>query len=206
MGCTPVLRQETQQQATSRKQPARKLRNQREHQTVRPDLHRIPRGRSGFRPAVRDSGRRGGLTPANRLNWHASPTQAKQQQAASNKPQAKSKKGAYLSVRLLLVAVGLVPIPQGGTTMASLMLQRVTAFPLHLCTVWSSWTDFFSRSVVSGQWPLASVTEDAKARRIEVFSPECTLWTLWTVRSLWSLWTLWTVFFKFSDQWPVVSG
>jgi hypothetical protein len=74
---------QTQQQATSRKQQAAKLRNQQKHQAVRPDLHQIPRGRSGFRlraPAP--------LTPANRLNLHASPTQAKQQQAASNKQQA----------------------------------------------------------------------------------------------------------------------
>jgi hypothetical protein len=55
------------------------------------------------------------------LDFHVSPAPAKQELAASNKRQTKSKKGAHLSVRLLLTAVDFVPIPQGGTIIASLI-------------------------------------------------------------------------------------
>ena len=128
-----------------------------------------------------------------------------QQQATSRKQQAKSKKGAHLSVRRLLVSSapsrkagqnracrglrGFVPIPQGGTTMASLMLHRVTAFPLHLCTVWSSWTVFFKPVLSRGRRdrtlfvPCIWQPSGASCRsRVAGFPPPlCTVWSVWTV-------------------------
>jgi len=128
----------------------------------------------------------------------------KQRQAASNKPQAKSKKWAHLSagpstawrdrdfaplcglrttIGMVLSSLPLSGIssqiphwrsgfhlrapgrraasrPQIGSsgaprnlsavTVASLMLQRVTAFRLHRGTGWSLWTGLFST-----QWPVA---------------------------------------------------
>jgi hypothetical protein len=150
----------------------------------------------------------------------AGKAEVRKQQAASNKPQAKSKKGAHLSagpspawrdrdfVRLcgLPATIGIVlssrfsvlscaPRNLSAVTVASLMLQRVTAFPLHLGTVWSSWTDLFST-----QWPVAkwlAAQQLNVAWRSSV--ADC-------ATSLGTGWSLWTGCFKSSGQWPVASS
>ena len=138
----------------------------------------------------------------------------KQQQAASKKPQAKSKKGVHLSagpspawrdrdfVRLcgLPATIGIVlssrfsvlscaPRNLSAVTVASLMLQRVTAFPLHLGTVWSLWTGFFQPGTQQGRRdrtlfvPCICQPSAASCRsRVAAFPPPlCTVWSVWTV-------------------------
>ena len=74
-------------------------------------------------------------------------------------------------------------------TVASLMRQRVTAFPLHLVTGWSLWTDLFSTQGAVAKWLAAQQLNVAGRSSVADFATH--LGTVWTV---WTLWTVWTVF------------